>query len=248
MQNLDKIIIEIELHSVEGMRQCFENGVDPNTLFRDKPLIYELIGEYTRSPGFKECIKLFSEYGLRFDDDALLTVLSDNSDRLHTLLESDAGLINKRYTLRCAYTPCHEVSLLHLCAEFNHVDSARILVAHGADINAGAGYDPNGFGGQTPIFHTVNQNGHRSSDMLEYLLEMGADLSITVPGLVWGKGYEWETLIPSVNPISYAMMGLLPQMHRNERTINAVVSRLIKAAYDIDYQNENVPNRYLENH
>jgi hypothetical protein len=42
------------------------------------------------------------------------------------------------------------------------------------------------------------------------LLGTGAELKKTVPGLIRGKGYPWETLCPAVNPISYAMMGLLP--------------------------------------
>jgi len=41
------------------------------------------------------------------------------------------------------------------------------------------------------------------------------------------------------------MMGLLPQMHRDEKTIAKVVSVLIKAAYGIDYISLNIPNKYL---
>jgi hypothetical protein len=82
--------------------------------------------------------------------------------------------------------------------------------------------------------------------MLNFLLEKSADLHYTVPGLIWGKGYEWETLIPSVNPVSYAMMGLLPQMHRKEIEISKIVSMLLKAAYGIDYTSSNVPNKYLQ--
>ena len=64
-------------------------------------------------------------------------------------------------------------------------------------------------------------------------------------GLIWGKGCDWETLIPSVNPISYAMMGLLPQMHRDEVTISKIVSTLLKHAYGIDYIPKNIPCKYL---
>lgn len=81
--------------------------------------------------------------------------------------------------------------------------------------------------------------------MLHFLLEQGADLTLTVQGLIWGRGYEWETFIPAVNPISYAMMGSLPQMHRKEKTVMATVSLLIKHAYGIDYTPNNVPNKYL---
>ena len=81
--------------------------------------------------------------------------------------------------------------------------------------------------------------------MLNLLLSKSADLKHTVVGLIWGKDYEWETLIPSMNPISYAMMGLLPQMHRNEIEISKIVSLLLKAAYGTDYTSLNVPNKYL---
>src|SRR5690606_3742587 len=109
-----------------------------------------------------------------------------------------------------AFTPLYQATLLHICAEFNHVACAEVLVKRGADINAIAGSDEFGFGGQTPIFHTVNQNTNFGDEMMQFLLQRKADLQHTVRGLVWGKGYEWETLIPAVNPISYAMMGLLP--------------------------------------
>jgi hypothetical protein len=125
------------------------------------------------------------------------------------------------------------------------VACAKVLRSHGADINLKAGVDEFGFGAHTPIFHTVNQNINNSADMLQWLLDEGADLSVMVKGLIWGKGYEWETFIPAVNPISYAMMGLLPQMHRKENTIAATVSLLMRYAYGIDYEPRNVPNKYL---
>ena len=96
--------------------------------------------------------------------------------RFKVLLEEDTEIVNKVYTLRCAYTPLYQVTLLHLCAEFNHVSCAEVLVNYGADINAKAGVDEYGFGGQTPIFHTVNQNSNQSTDMLNYLLSKSADL------------------------------------------------------------------------
>jgi hypothetical protein len=246
MDYLQKIITEIELHSVEGIKECFEKGVNPNDYLRAEPLIYYLISEYTRTSRFKDCIKTFVDFGLSFEDKALLSVLLDDADSLHYQLKNNREIVMQRYTLRCAYTPFFQVTLLHICAEFNHVACAEVLVKHGADVNGKAGVDAHGFGGQTPIFHTVNQNANNSKDMLDYLLSKSADLKVTVAGLIWGKGYEWETLIPAVNPISYAMMGLLPQMHRSEVTISNVVTSLLKAAYGIDYAPSNVPCAYLK--
>jgi hypothetical protein len=246
MDSLNEIATQIELHSVEGIEKCFSRGVDPNASFRDEPLIYELISEYTRTPRFKSCVKAFVNYGLKFNDEILLSVLLDDASSLGFQISNNPEAVSKKYSLRCAYTPLFEVTLLHICAEFNHRSSAEILVLHGADINAKAGVDENGFGGQTPVFHTVNQNSNQSIDMLHYLVSQSADLKTTIAGLIWGKGYDWETLIPSVNPISYAMMGLLPQMHRDEITISKIVSILLKHEYGIDYTPKNIPCKYLE--
>jgi hypothetical protein len=246
MDFLQKIIYEIELHSVDGIKECFQNGLSPNEKFQNEPLIYELIGEYTRSPRFKDCVKTFVDFGLTFNDRALLAVLGNDVVSLESELKSRAEIVNKQYTLRCAYTPFYRVSLLHICAEFNHTACAELLVRHGADVNSKAGIDEFGFGGQTPIFHTVNQNSNQSLDMLDFLLSKSADLHYTIAGLIWGQGYGWETLIPAVNPISYAMMGMLPQMHRREETISQIVLRLLKIAYGISYVPTNVPNAYLK--
>lgn len=246
MDYSQKIIEEIELHSVEGIIECFENGVHPNDVFRNEPLIYELISEYTRTPKFKDCVQAFVDFGLTFDDKALLAVLLDDATSLEKQLKNNPENVAKYYSLRCAYTPLYKVTLLHICAEFNHLSCAEVLIKHGAEVNAKAGVDEYGFGGQTPIFHTVNQNSDNSKDMMHFLLSRSADLKLSVAGLIWGKGYPWETFIPAVNPLSYAMMGLLPQMHRKESTISAVVSTLLKAAYGIEYTPENVPNAYLK--
>lgn len=245
MDYLKKLIGDIECHSVEDIKECFAHGVNPNAYFNNEPLIYELTSEYGRTPRFKDCVKAFIDAGLKFSQQELLAVLSDDADELEVALRIRPDLVSEKYTLRCAYTPLYEATLLHICAEFNHISCAKVLVRYGADINAKAGIDEYGFGAQTPIFHTVNQNSDNSADMM-HLLSQSADLQVTVPGLIWGKGYPWETLMPAVNPISYAMMGLLPQVHRDEKRITEIVAQLLKVAYGIDYISNNVPNAYLK--
>src|SRR5688500_10964101 len=132
MDYLEKLIGEIELHSVEGIRQCFDNGVNPNDYYNNEPLIYELTSEYTRSPKFKDCVKAFVDYGLNFEDKALLAVLTDDTALLTAQLKDNTGILAKSYTLRCAYTPFYKVTLLHICAEFNHLSCAEVLVNNGA--------------------------------------------------------------------------------------------------------------------
>ncbi len=242
-----KISTAFELHSVEDIANCFESGIDPNTVAHGKPLIEELINMYTRGPRFKRCIQVFVDYGLDFNDQVLLAVLLDDAHLLDKLLVQNTNALAKKYTFQCTFTPLHEVSLLHLCAEYNHLSCAKVLVKYGVDPNITAGIDANGFGGHTPIFHTVNQDANKSIDMLNYLVSLKVDLTITVAGLVWGKGYDWETYIPSVNPISYAMMGLLRQFQRTEVQIYEVINVLMQARYHIGYTPKNIPNRYLNN-
>jgi hypothetical protein len=245
MDNLPKILIAFELHDVASIRECFANGVDPNAIIDGKPLIYALINMYSRGPLFKDCIWEFVSHGLEFDDKALLAVLLDDAIELNKILSDDPVALRQFYSLDCTFTPLYEASLLHICAEYNHLACATVLIKHGADINAKAGKDAFGFGGHTPIFHTVNQDANKCMDMLKYLLSLNADLLLTVPGLIWGKGYDWETFIPAVNPVSYAMMGLLRQFQRTEPQIYAVVKLLMKSAYGIEYSPANLPNKYL---
>jgi hypothetical protein len=245
MDYLHEIMIHFETHSVDGIKKCFEKGVNPNKIVNGNPLIYALINMYTRGPLFKECIKTFVDYGVDFEDKILLSVLLDDGALLDTHLTAGKDALVKKYSLDCTFTPLREVSLLHICAEYSHLYCAKVLVKHGADINATAGVDEYGFGGQTPVFHTVNQHANKCIDVLQYLLSLDADLLLTVKGLVWGKSYEWETFIPAVNPISYAMMGLLRQFQRTEVEIYTIVSLLMKAAYNTGYYPPNVPNKYL---
>lgn len=246
MDYLQKLIGEIEVHSVEGIKECFENGISPNDYLKGRPLIHELITEYSRGPKFRECFKVFVNYGLKFDDQILLAVFLDDSISLDALLDNNKEAVKNVYTFDCAFTPLYKASLLHICAEYNHLACAKILVKHGADINVKAGTDEYGFGGQTPIFHTVNQHANKCIDVMKYLIGESADLTFTVKGLVWGKNYEWETFIPAVNPISYAMMGLLRQFQRTEKHVYEVVSLLLRASYGIEYYPSNIPNKYLE--
>lgn len=246
MDLIEEISHQIELHSVEGIKVCFESGLNPNADFEGKPLIDLLISMYTRSPRFKDCINIFIKFGLEFENKALLAVLADDPIELEKLLVDNPKIVEEKITLNCAFTPLTDVSLLHVCAEFNHIKCAKILVNYGLSVNCKAGTDEKGLGGQTPIFHTVNQNKNNSEEMMDYLLAENADLSYTVKGLIWGRKFLWETFIPSVNPISYSIVGLLPQMHRDEKTIYHTISKLMRYKYGIDYTPNNIPNEYLK--
>lgn len=246
MPDYKQLLYDIEVHAHEGIRQYFEEGGNPNEVHDGVPVFKTMVEMYLRSPRFKNCIQVFIDHGLKFEDQALLAVLADDAEKLEALIKTDPAIVSQAYSLHNnTFTPLTGATLLHYCAEYNHVACAKVLMEYGADVNARAALDDHGFGGHTPIFHTVCQNNHNSAAMMQFLLDNGADLNLMVKGLLWGKGYEWETFIPAVTPLSYAMMGNLPQMHRNPFTIAKVISTLLKYAYGIDYKLPNVPNAYL---
>ena len=65
-------------------------------------------------------------------------------------------------------------------------------------------------------------------------------------GITWGTGFEWETTFFDVTPVSYAQLGLMPQVHRRERDIYANIRLLLEAAGRPAPLLANVPNRYLQ--
>ncbi|WNJ18192.1 hypothetical protein [Pontibacter sp. G13] len=236
----------IETHDVEGIRSCFQNGISPNENWQGVSLFHWMIRMYARSPRFSACMEAFWDAGLTVDDADIMAVLLNRAEEVRERVQAHPELLARKWSFPFAYTPLTSVSLLHLCAEFNLLETGQVLLESGANVDEPAGINVMGFGGQTPIFHTVCQNLNQSEPMMELLLKHGADLSVTVRGFVWGEGEPWETFIPAVNPISYAAMGLLPQFHRDPVTISNIVSRLLKHQYGIDYQLPNILNRYLQ--
>src|SRR4051794_21935486 len=78
--------------------------------------------------------------------------------------------------------------------------------------------------------------------IMKVLLDAGARCDIVLAGITWGKGFEWDTTIFDVTPISYAQAGLLPQVHRGERDIYDNIRVLLEAAKRPVPPFDNIPN------
>lgn len=239
------VLDAIELHSVERLRAALDAGVDARAPVRGKPLVHWLTEMYTRSDRFAPCLRLLLERGARLDDPRIAPVLLDDAEALERAVRADPALLEHRTTLVSAFTPLVGASLLHVAAEYGHRNAAQALVALGADVDARAGVDEDGMNGHTPLFHTVNSHANRAEPILRLLLAAGARADVRLAGLVWGRGFAWETTLFDVTPVSYAQMGLLPQIHRRERDVYAVVRLLLQAAGRRVPALPNVPNRYL---
>lgn len=242
----EDLLIAFELHSVERIRAALDAGLDVRAPVRGKSLVNWLTEMYTRSERFPGCLQLLIERGAVLDDPVIAPVLLDDADSLSVAIRDNPSLLEHRTTMVSAFTPLDGASLLHVAAEYGHVKVARVLLEMGADVDARAAVDDFGLNGHTPLFHTVNSNENRSEPVLRLLLDAGARGDIRLPGITWGKGFEWETTCFDVTPVSYAQLGLLPQMHRRDRDVYANVRRLLEAAGRSVPPLQNVPNRYLE--
>lgn len=241
----DELIVAFELHSVERIRTLLDAGLDPTAPIRGKAPIAWLTEMYTRSDRFPECLRLLLDRGCALEDPVVAAVLLDDAGGLAAALRAEPKLVHHRTSMVSAFTPLIGASLLHVAAEYGSVNAAKTLIAMGADVNATAAIDAHGLGGHTPLFHTVNSSENRSAPILKLLLEADAKTDVRLAGLTWGKGFEWETTLFDLTPVSYAQFGLLPQVHRRERDIYDNIRLLLEASGRKVPPMDNVPNQYL---
>jgi hypothetical protein len=241
----DDLLAAFEVHSPERIAALLAQGLDPLAPIAGSRPVDALAEMYFRSDRFPACLRLLLDRGAVLADPALAPVLLDEPDALDEAVHANPGLLCHTTTMRCTFTPLAGASLLHVAAEYGHLRVARRLIELGADVNARAAVDVDDLDGQRPIFHVVNSNENRSEPLMRLLLDAGARTDIRLAGIAWGRGFDWETTCFDVTPISYAQLGLLPQMQRTQAHTYANIRTLLGAAGRPVPAPANVPNRYL---
>jgi hypothetical protein len=234
-----------EVHSAEGIREALAHGISPLAPINGRKPIDHLIGAYLRSSRFADCLRVMLNAGAAIDDPLVQAVLLDDASTLRSLVREFPQRLHKQVDLLGAFTSCRRVTALHVCAEFNSVNCAQVLIENGADVNAVASCNSDGMGGQTPIFHAVNSIHNYCRPTMELLAEAGADLSVRVKSLLWGEFMSWETVLYDVTPVSYSQCGLYRQFHRREEDVYGNLQYLYRRIYGTDMTFTNVPNKYL---
>jgi ankyrin repeat protein len=240
-----QLLAAFESHSIERIRAILDAGCSATIPIDGKTPINYLIEMYFRSDRFPDCLRLLLERGAVLEDPVIESVLLNDPVALEAMVMKDSSLLEHRTSLQCTFTPLEGASLLHIAAEYGNLAVAKKLIDLGADVNARAATDEFGMNGHTSLFHTVNSNANRSAPVMHLLLAAGARTDIQLQGITWGKGFEWETTCFDVTPISYAQLGLLPQMQRTEQACYENVRALLLAAGRATPPLDNVPNRYL---
>ena len=245
MSSKNELLGAFETHDPAAIRAALAAGCSPTVLIDGKSPLILLTEMYTRTSRFTDCLRVLLDASASFSDPLLESLLLDDATKLRMLIHKSSSELTRSFNLNCAYTSLAGASPLHICAEYNSIRCAHLLLDAGHPIDAAAAIDANGFGGHTPLFHTVNSNRNYCRPMMELLADAGASLDVHLKGIVWGSGFEWETTILDVTPLSYAQCGLYFQFHRREDHIYSNLVYLYQKQYGQPLALRNVPNKYL---
>lgn len=247
LSEVQALLDATETHDLGALRALLDGGLDARAPVQGKTPVQWLLEMYLRSERFAPCLRLLLHRGGELPDpaEALAPVLLDDAAALRQVLRARPALLAHRVDLVSAFTPLRGASLLHVAAEYGNAAAAAVLLEAGADVEARAAMDAHGGDGHTPLFHTVSSIRDHGAPVLRLLLAAGARTDVRLPLLTWGRGFEWETTLFDVTPISYCQAGLLPQMHRREADVYRNLHALLVAAGRGVPPLPNVPNRYL---
>ncbi|MXY50860.1 MAG: ankyrin repeat domain-containing protein [Gemmatimonadetes bacterium] len=175
------------------------------------------------------CLRVLKQAGISLPDTPPMALHLRDRDRLEWHLDGDPHMLERLFSVEeifpsdfgirhpapyaCATPLAGGVTLLHMAVEFCDVEMARWLLEQGADVNAPAGTDDEGYGGWTPLFHTMASLHvpRNFTDMADLLLEHGADpavrASLRKPTPEGGE-YTWR----DVTAAEYARRFVYPDL------------------------------------
>lgn len=179
-----------------GVPVCDENG-------QSLAPVDVVLETDSRNPAAKhQILEMYVANGLELPDTPVMTLHRGRIDLLEKHLRRDPQVLNRTFTHEEIYPPalgCHDeiqatqgtplkgTTLLHLCADYDELEIAQWLLEQGADVNARAAIDEDGFGGHTPLFGTVvsqpnfwmnYQDRPKVAPFTQLLIDHGADLNV----------------------------------------------------------------------
>jgi hypothetical protein len=170
-----------------------------------------VLGTYGRNPDGKHAIlESLAQRGYDLPDTPIMALHRGSIGRLREHLRRDPALLERRFTLREIYptelgfpddgsgmhwTPIGGTTLLHLAIDFEEREIFEWLIAQGADVNARATVDADGFGGHTPLFHTLVCHPGGDAAFAHNLLQHGAERDVRASlrkFLDWCENPRWH--------------------------------------------------------
>jgi hypothetical protein len=220
----------LELFAPRTLKYLMDHGADLQAAAKYGCPIEMLTCIYTRRAKDKAaCLEIVNAAGFALPDTPVMALHRSRLDLLQEHLDRDASLLERRFTYGEVFfkhdgtpgdaypaTPVSGGTLLHLALEFDDIDVARWLIERGADVNARAASDAEGFGsaggggGHTPLFHTVvnlaSGMGLHDDSKARLLLDHGADPNAraTFPPEARFHNHAPADPFHDVTPVGYA--------------------------------------------
>ncbi|MCZ7649350.1 MAG: ankyrin repeat domain-containing protein [Planctomycetota bacterium] len=149
-----------------------------------------LLCTYARhATGKQACLEVLAAHGMAMPDTPMLALHRGRMDLLEAHLQREPAALNRLFSEAEIFppelgvkpgdglclTPMDGITLLHAAVEFHDEAAAAWLLERGADPNARSAVNAEGFGGYTPLFHTVVTMGAHTPALAQRLLAHGAD-------------------------------------------------------------------------
>lgn len=187
-----------ETLNVAGLSFLLDLGVPLSDAHGDRLApIALLLQTYSRYPkGKHECLELVGKSGVDLPDTPPMAVHRGRIDLLEEHLRRDPQLFSRTFlheeifppelgchadhSLALHGTPLADSTLLHICVDYDEIGIARWMIEGGANVNAKAAIDADGFGGHTPLFGCVVSQPYRcgrqvDGEFTRLLLQHGSD-------------------------------------------------------------------------
>ena len=184
----------------DGLRELVEVGAELCDSEGDRLAPVALaLSTYSRNPAGKHEVLRILEANVDYPDTPAMAVHRGRIDLLEALHERDPGFVGRPLTGGEVYppecgcggddgyglhgTPLQGATLLHMAIDYHEREIFDWLLDHGADPNARAALDADGFGGHTPLFSAVvvqpaTVRGLEADHFVRELLARGADPSV----------------------------------------------------------------------
>lgn len=182
-----------EVLNAEVMRFALSHMNDKLETGLAKRSVAMLLSTYSRNPKEKHaCLEMIQSAGFELPNTPTMAVHQGKIDLLKAHLNQNPAVLNIRFKEDDFYpkelgikagdglhlTPLAGTTLLHMAIAYDEREIMRFLIKKGANINATSEKDEDGFGGHTPLFHTVVSYTHSDDTKAKFLLENGANPNV----------------------------------------------------------------------
>jgi hypothetical protein len=236
-----------ETLNADGLSFLFELGAELADKNGDRlaPLAL-LLETYTRWPERKHaCLDLIARRGIQLPDTPPMAVHRGRIDLLEAHWSREPDLFRRTFShfdiypleLGCSRdkslglcgTPLDGGTLLHMCVDFDEIEIAHWMIERGADVDAKAVLDAQGFGGHTALFGCVVSQPYRAhcredDEFARLLLDQGAEVNVRASLRKRLRFDADETMheYPDVTPLAWGQ-----EFHGRE-WVNPSVMRLVR--------------------